>query len=463
MNRRAVALLLLCCSSSLTWADQLDDYIAERMTASHTPAIVFGVFRDGKMLRKGAYGYSSLELGVKANTDNVFEIGSVSKQFTATILLKLREEGKVELSDRIDKYVPGLPETWKAIPLRNLLNHTSGIPDIEEIFGYDSYRNIYTTKQIIDVANSRPIEFQPGQKWHYSNTNYYLLGLVLEKIEGKTYEQILKDRITKPLGLDHTRISNPTDIIPNRCAGYMFDNGVVTNRDAMQQTACLGAGTIVSTIEDMAKWDEAINHNRVITKESQQMMWEKTPMPTGFANYGFAWFVEDFRGKPNVSHSGGTAGFSCDYRRFSDGLSVMVFSNLYANDVGDIEFRAVDSVQPGFSYLTSPAIADDPVVTKRLLAAMADVASGKPSSPLVTEGQFKTYTDASRKVWKERLDTLKSIVLVESTKYAPEDSGRGDKVVETRVYRLETGSGPVIVQFKLTADGRVGFQQRLMF
>ena len=381
-----------------------------------------------------------------------------------SIVLKLQEEGKLSIDDRLDKYLSDLPETWRSIPLKNLLNHTSGIPDIEEIFGYDSYRNIYTTPQIIAVVNSKPIEFQPGAKWHYCNTNYYLLGLILEKLEGKPYEQILQDRITKPLGLTHTRISNPTDVIPNRAYGYMEKDGVVTNRDAMQPTACLGAGTIVSTLGDMAKWDEAINHNRIISKASQDSMWIKTPMPKGFVNYGFAWFTYDYNGHPTVSHSGGTAGFSCDYRRWHDlGISTMVFTNLYANGVEPIEMLAIDAVHPGLTYFSAKPVKEDPAVTKRLLAAMADVAGGKSESPGVTPGMMKAYAPQSRTAWKTRLANLKSMTPVDHTTYAPVDSTHGDKVVETWTYRLAMKEGKVIAAFKLTADGRIGFQQRLPY
>lgn len=150
--------------------DDLDRYILADMKSRHIPAVVFGVFQDGKILRSGAYGYSNLELRVPATTDTTFEIGSVSKQFTATLILKLMEEGQLSLNDPISKYVDSLPEAWREVKLQNLLNHTTGIPDIEEIFGYESYRNHYTVEEIIKVANSRPVAFAAGTKFHYSTT-----------------------------------------------------------------------------------------------------------------------------------------------------------------------------------------------------------------------------------------------------------------------------------------------------
>jgi len=154
------------------------------MAARHIRAVVVGVFKDGAVTKSRCYGLASVELKAPATDDTVFEIGSVSKQFTATALLMYLEEAKLSLEDPISKYVDGLPQPWRQVTLRQLLTHTSGIPDIEEIFGYSSYRDIYTAKQIIDVANSKPMDFQPGEGWKYSNNGYYLLALCLEHIRG---------------------------------------------------------------------------------------------------------------------------------------------------------------------------------------------------------------------------------------------------------------------------------------
>ncbi|MGC4047834.1 MAG: serine hydrolase domain-containing protein [Armatimonas sp.] len=447
-----------------TKPDALDQYIREDIKARKIPAIVFGVFKDGKILRSGAYGYANVELHAPATTDTVFEIGSVSKQFTATILLKLMEEGKLNLDDPISKFVDSLPETWHKVTLRNLLNHTSGIPDIEEIFGYESYRNIYTVEEIIKVANSKPVDFAPGTKWHYSNTGYYLLGLVIQKLEGKTYSQSLQDRICKPLGMTHTRESDPWALIPNRAAGYMLtDKGELANRDPMQPSACLGAGTIVSTIGDMAKWDAAINHHRILSKKSQDMMWLPTKLSDGnTAQYGFGWFTEPYCGHPSVEHSGGTAGFSCDYRRFLDsGISVMVFSNLYATGVGSYEIRAADLFQPGLSYLSAPVLQErDSEVRARLLAGMKDVASGATSSPYVSPKMMERYSEESRAGWKTRLKEMVRFELVAHEKYTPRNVDNGETVSETYIYRLTMQKATLIITFQLTPDGKVGTQTR---
>lgn len=444
--------------------DDLDRYILADMKSRHIPAVVFGVFQDGKILRSGAYGYSNLELRVPATTDTTFEIGSVSKQFTATLILKLMEEGQMSLNDPISKYVASLPEAWREVKLQNLLNHTTGIPDIEEIFGYDSYRNHYTAEEIITVANSRPVAFAAGTKFHYSNTNYYLLALAIQTIDHKTYSQSLQDRIFKPLGMTHTRESDPWAVIPNRASGYMLnDTGEIVNRDPMQPTACLGAGTIISTIGDMAKWDDAITHHRILRQDSQEMMWTPTKLTDGStAEYGFGWFIGSWNKHPNVEHSGGTAGFSCNYRRFThSGISVMALCNLYGTGVGNYAIRAVDMIQPGVSYLTSPLLPeDDSAVRTRLLAGMKEVASGAETSLAITPQMMAQYNAVSRADWKTRLQEMVRFELVAHEKYAPKDAGNGAIVSETYIYRLTMRKTTLIITFKLTPDGKVGLQTR---
>jgi len=459
---RPSVFVALLCAVALAQADKLDTFVRGDMAARQIPAVVWGVFKDGKVVKSRAYGFANVELRVPATTETVFEIGSVSKQFTATTLLMLMEEGKLGLDDRLDKYLEGLPEPWRGVTLRQLLTHTSGIPDIEEIFGYDSYRNIYTTQAIIEVANSKPMDFQPGQRWHYSNTGYYLLGLVLQKVSGKSYSAFLKERIFDPLGMSHTRESDPTAVIPNRAAGYQVDDaGVLRNRDAMQPTACLGAGTLISNLEDMAKWDAAITTHRFLKASTQKLMWTPVETSEGPYPYGFGWFISPLRGHVGVEHSGGTAGFSCDYRRFHDsGYSVMVFTNLYATGVGGTELRVADLVMPGISYTSAKPIPDKPGRRETLLKAMADVAKGGSGSPYITEKMWTSYSEASHKAWKDRLASLRRFELISYQKHEPTQTPLGESVVETCMYRLVTKNQELFITFKLTPEGKIALQIR---
>lgn len=449
-------------TASIAHADKLDDYVRKYMADRKIPAVAWGIFKDGKVVKSRAYGLASVELKAPATTETVFEIGSVSKQFTATGILMLMEEGKVGLEDRIDKYVANLPEAWQSVTLRQLLTHTSGIPDMEEIFGYDSYRNIYTVQALIDVANSRPMDFAPGEKFKYSNTGYFLLGLALEKVSGKTYAAFLKERIFDPLGMTRTRESDPTAVIPNRAAGYQVDEaGALKNRDAMQPSACLGAGTLVSTLGDMAKWDGAVTTNRLLKPETQKLMWTPAQTKNGTVQYGLGWFTEPYRGHPGVEHSGGTAGFSCDYRRFHDtGYAVVVFTNLYATGVGGIELRVMDTVMPGICYASRPAIPDQPPIRAKLLKAMGEVAKGSTRPDSISEKMWSSYSEASHQAWKERMEGLKKFELISLEKHSPRPTPRGELGTETRIYRLLTKDQELYIVFVLDAEGKIVVQTR---
>ncbi len=462
LGRSFVSFLSLAVASA-SMADDLDAYVRDHMKAQHVPAVVWGVFKDGKVVKSRAYGLANIELGVPATADSVFEIGSVSKQFTATALLILLEEGRLSLDDRIDKYIADLPEEWRPVTLRQLLQHTSGIPDMEAIFGYESYRNIYTPKQIIGVANSRPMDFKPGEGWSYSNTGYYLAAMVLEKVSGKAYGQFLKERIFQPLGMTHTRESDPTQIIPNRAAGYrVLESGQLEVRDPMQPTACLGAGTLVSTLEDMAKWDAAITKNRLLKPATQQLMFAEGGSTKGPTGYGMGWFISPWRGNPSYEHSGGTAGFSCDYRRFPQaGVSAMVFTNLYANGMGGTLFRAADTVAPGISCTSLKPIQEPPPgLRTKLLGAMAAVSKGGPRPDSISEKMWASYTQTSFDAWRDRLANLKHFDLILQDRYAARKTHLGEEQVETYLYRLTTTKQVLYVEFQMNREGRIVSQIR---
>ena len=444
-------------------ADDLDTYVRDYMKARHVPAVVWGVFKDGKVVKSRAYGLANIEFGAKATTDSVFEIGSVSKQFTATALLMLFEEGRLSLDDRIDKYIADLPEDWRPVTLRQLLGHTSGIPDMEAIFGYESYRNIYTPKEIIAIANSKPMDFKPGEGWSYSNTGYYLAGMILEKVSGKPYGEFLRERIFRPLGMSHTRESDPTAIIPKRASGYQVNaSGEWEVRDPMQPTACLGAGTLVSTLEDMAKWDAAITQNRLLQPATQALMFTEGRTTKGPTGYGLGWFISPWRGEKSYEHSGGTAGFSCEYRRFPErGVSAMVFTNLYANGVGGILFRAADMVSPGVSYTSLKPIPEPvPDLRAKLLGAMAIVSKGGPRPASISEKMWASYTQTSFDTWRNRLAHLRRFELILHERYSPRKTSFGEESVETYLYRLTTANQTLYIEFGIGRDGQIVTQVR---
>jgi CubicO group peptidase (beta-lactamase class C family) len=276
----SAALLLAFGIATSVQADAVDDYVRSQMRTRHIPGVSLAIVRDGKIIKAQGYGVANLELNVPATNTTVYEIGSNTKQFTAAAIMMLVEEGKVQLEDKIAKYFPDAPETWNRITIRHLLTHTSGIQNHVAVPGY---LNIFKTSITSETTPAReellrmffklPLEFQPGETWAYDNTGYYLLGIVIEKASGKTYWQFLEERIFKPLGMAATRNTEPTPLVPNRASGYKWVKDHFENRPILAPFVAFSAGSILSTVEDMAKWDAALYTEKLLKRSSLDQIW----------------------------------------------------------------------------------------------------------------------------------------------------------------------------------------------
>jgi len=318
----------------------MDQRIRAAMEEDNIPGVLVGVASRGRLVHTQSYGMANVELRVPVSDSTVFEIGSISKQFVATAMMLLVEEGSVALDDGIHEYLSDLPSEWLGVTVRQLLTHTSGIPDYEEIQTYEAYRFRFTPEQIIRVAHSRPMDFEPGMGFYYSNTGYFLLSLIVERVEGSPLGSVLRSRIFEPLGMAQTRLADPEDIIPHRAAGYWVDRmGVaLMNRDATQPSSTLGAGGILSSVHDMVKWDEALYGNRLLSEASKTAMWTSTVLPNGDdTGYAFGWSVGQYRGHRSISHGGQVAGFVANFMRLPDEeVAFIVFANRYRVSSGRI-------------------------------------------------------------------------------------------------------------------------------
>jgi CubicO group peptidase (beta-lactamase class C family) len=360
-------MVLLCLLAFGARADQIDRYVETQLQRQHIPGLSLVIIRDGHVAKMRGYGFADLELKVPATPDTVFEIGSITKQFTAMAIMLLVEQGKIDVSDTAGKYLPQLPDAWKAVTIRQLLTHTSGVPDYEEIMGYDGYRNPMTAEQVIALAAGKPVDFQPGTKWNYSNTGYFLLTLILEKVSGEPYASFVKQRILVPAGMTHTRSSEPVDVIADRASGYAFENGHIENRDPMQPTATGGAGMLVSTVKDLAKWNTVLDRQSILAQTSYAQMWADAPLADGsLSGYGFGWSVSPMREHRSQNHSGGTAGFSSNILRLPDDrVTVIVLTNTGSANATSITNHIARALVPGLAY--PPIREQDPQVARMLM------------------------------------------------------------------------------------------------
>jgi len=313
-----------------------DAYVRAQMKEQRIPGLALSVARDGKLIKAQGYGLANVELHVRVKPETLFQTGSVGKQFTATAVMMLVEQSKVGLEDPITKYFDGAPASWKGITLRNLLTHTSGIPDYTEVKGSDGQplidlRQDYTESELLQKFETLPLDFPPGTQWKYSNTGYVLLGILIHKVTGEFYGDYLHEHIFAPLGMTATRIISEADIIPNRSAGYQLVKGELKNQDWVAPSLNTTAdGALYTNVLDMAKWDAALYTEKLLKKASLGEMWSAVRMANGKTYpYGFGWDVTADHGHRLIAHDGAWQGFTTNISRYvDDKLTVIVLTNL---------------------------------------------------------------------------------------------------------------------------------------
>ena len=333
-------LLLLLVAPCLAHADNVDDYIRQKMARQHIPGLSLAVIRDGKILKAKGYGLANLELNVPATSKTIYQIQSMTKQFTATAVMMLVEQGKVALDDPVSKYLDGTPVTWKNITIRNLLTHTSGLKDFVNESA-KSLRLDVSDEDIFKAMIPRPLNFQPGEAYEYSNTNYHLLGMIIHKLSGKPYGVFLREHIFDPLGMKDTRIISLDDIIPNRASGYIWDGEHLNNGEYIAPSVLgYAGGSILTNVLDLAKWDVALYGETLLKFSSLRQMWTSGQLNNGdVTGYGFGWEIGETNTHQFISHGGGhRTGFTAVIKRFlNDRLTTVVLSNQFgASDPASI-------------------------------------------------------------------------------------------------------------------------------
>jgi CubicO group peptidase (beta-lactamase class C family) len=316
--------------------DKVDSYISAQLREQRIPGLALAVIRDGRVVKSQGYGLGNIELQVPVTPDTVFQLGSIGKQFTATAILMLAEDGKVSLDDKITRYFPSAARKWNGITIRQLLNHTSGLADYTDDKyiapgGLTPLHEELSDDEILRRFTTLPFNFRPGEKWSYSNTGYAILGFLIAKVSGQSYGDFLRARIFKPLGMSATRVISESDIVPNRAAGYILEKNEIKNQLWVSpHWNTLADGALYSTAADMTKWDGAITARALLKGESYAQMWTPAPLNDGKNYpYGFAWDLLEVNGHRLQEHGGAWQGFTAHYARYPDDhLSVIVLTNL---------------------------------------------------------------------------------------------------------------------------------------
>jgi CubicO group peptidase (beta-lactamase class C family) len=348
-------------------AAQLDALVTPHFSA-HQPGAAVLVKKGDQVLLRKAYGLADVKRKLPLTPDHVFRIGSVTKQFTAAAILMLADAGKLALSDDVRKYVPAYPAKAAPVTLAHLLTHTGGVPNYTD---QEAFRKLVAKDashdELLATFKELPLEFTPGDRWRYSNSGYYLLGMVIEKVTGKPYAQFVAERLFQPLGMSHTAYGDT----PGMPVGYQRAGGEFDPAAPLSMKVPFAAGALVSTVDDLGRWDRAIRDGKLLKPASWAQSFTAAPLNHGPAHYGFGWAVGELQGRRMVSHGGGIPGFNSAIVRLpEDGVVVVVLCNSLPAPVFPEEL----ALQLAAAAIGKPLV--DPVAAAKLDAAALDRYAG---------------------------------------------------------------------------------------
>jgi CubicO group peptidase (beta-lactamase class C family) len=332
------------------------DAVLWAVTKPGEPGLAAMVKKDGRVIFEQGYGVRKLAIAEKIDAETNFRLASVTKQFTAMAIMLLVKDGRVRYDQRLTEIFPEFPAYGKNITVRNLLNHTGGLPDYEELMDREEKTNgprwsaehqIQDDEVLSLLEKQTDGKFAPGTSWEYSNSGYVVLGLIVAKASGMAYRDFLQKRIFDPVGMNHTVVyQRGKNEVSQRAFGYSNDGGKPVETDQSSTSATLGDGGIYSNLRDMAKWDEALQKHTLLSEaefapaitpaklaDGSETRWPSKPDDNNLApgtpvSYGFGWFLDPLNGHPRMWHAGGTMGFRTVIQRFTkDGVIIVILCN----------------------------------------------------------------------------------------------------------------------------------------
>ena len=352
MVRCCQILTLALCAACATTGTRVttDDFrfvdsLFAAYTGSDVPGASVVVIRDGEVIVRRAYGMADLERRVSAAPETDYRLASVSKQFTAMAVMLLAKDGKLRYDQPVRDFLPELPAATRAVTVRRLLNHTSGLWDYEDLVP-ESRTTQLDDRDVVSLLGSKDsLYFSAGSEYRYSNSGYVLLGMIVSRVSGMTLPQFLRARIFEPLGMQASVAHvEGSDTVPRRAFGYSPSGGTFVQTDQSVTSATLGDGGIYTNIDDLTRWDQALYTTQLVDSAALQLATTPPELPGGAATqYGFGWFVDRYRGEPRWRHTGETSGFRNAIQRFPGRrLTIVVLTNRSSGEPAAIAERIAD-------------------------------------------------------------------------------------------------------------------------
>lgn len=399
----SVGILLLSSISSpaqQTISAKIDKFINTEMRLQRIPGLSLAVLKNGHILLIKGYGFANIEHQVPVKPETVFQSGSIGKQFTATAVMMLVEEGKLSLGDKITRYFPDAPESWKDVTVHHLLTHTSGLGDYAPDF---DVRRDYTEDELLAHIKKVPLNYRTGEDWDYSNLNYVLLGILIHKVTGKFYGDYLAERVFRPLGMTASRVISESDIVRNRASGYRLVTNELKNQEWVSATVNTTAdGSLYLTAQDMTKWDAALYSDKLLKQSTLAQMWAPVKLSNGpTKGYGFGWHTEMAHGHRIIFHGGAWQGFKSFIVRFpEEKLTIVFFANLWQTNEFRVARGLTSIFYPAFRLPAMKPIEDKELqVTGLVRNVLRQLAQGTADPKLFTpEMQADFFPQMARQI-----------------------------------------------------------------
>ena len=397
---------------------RVDAVVRAAMRAERIPGLGIAIVDHGKVILARGYGYANVEHNAPVTVDTVFQSASVGKQFTAAAAMLLVEDGRLSLDDPVTRYLPEAPPAWSAIRIRHLLTHTAGIPDYRTEALAADMRRSYSEQEMVQMVCASKLEFPPGERFSYSNPGYLLLGVIIGRVAGHHYSDVLGERVFRPLGMKSAREIDDADIVMHRAAGYRLLKGHLANQEWMApENNKTADGSLYLSISDMIAWDRALREGKILSTKSWRTVFTPVRLNSGRTYpYGFGWNVATIAGQTVESHSGGSQGFATYISRYlGDDLSIIVLSNLAEGDPARIARRVAAAISDHLALPARKPIADSEPARRAALERLLRVGrAGELTAADLphVRGGFAPDIAAEYRSTLAELGDLKSLTLV---------------------------------------------------
>lgn len=431
-------------------SERIDQFVLGFMQEHTIPGVAVAVMKGETVLKAQGYGLATVEHQVPVTPKTIFQSASLGKQFTAAAILLLSEVGTLSLLDSLLKFFPDAPDAWRGITIRHLLTHTSGIADYTDSSFH--HQRDYTEEQLVQNLFELPLEFPPGSRWSYSNSGYVLLGILIHRVTGKFYGDLLREEVFTPAGMTTARVISEADIVAHRAAGYRLVNDQLKNAEWASPTYYSTAdGSLYFSLRDLVAWAGAVSTGAILKPESWRLMLSPVELNSGKTYpYGFGWFIEERGGQPLLWHDGGSFGFATQLSRFvGDDLTIVVLANSEHARVEQLVDDIAATMNPNLALPELKPIEDrEPEVTKRLIRLLEDTRAERLSPEQFAYMRAGTLSYKAEKYagLLKDVDSLVHPVLVERKIL-------GDDVVNT--YELTYADRTLMVILGLAPDKRI--------